>query len=246
MVQFEGWLSCLLTSVIVLSWTSQRRNCGAFIWTGRSALATASRDATISMHRPCDTSSGTCAFVEIHRNPLRFQYRLHATEMPCWPGCDLTGKFLEDAPNKEWAELAKTHLSEVAATGTPQVTRHFDRLFDGLVWNVEALVLPLWPDGRTIDMLISAVVRQKRDRWGVGQNPHSRDSPVSSRHPYSGRSQTEAAHSSITRTISDISQSLRVTPAAIAGRDLQRLMDAHEIVVHEVDRHHVRVVFGLF
>jgi hypothetical protein len=29
------------------------------------------------------------------------------------------------------------------------------------------------------------------------------------------------------------------------GRDTQGLMDANEIVMHEIDRHHVRVVFSL-
>jgi hypothetical protein len=44
--------------------------------------------------------------------------------------------------------------------------------------------------------------------------------------------------------MSAISRSFDVLPAAIAGVTFKVLMDAHEIVVHEVDRHHMRVVRG--
>ncbi len=49
------------------------------------------------------------------------------------------------------------------------------------------------------------------------------------------------SNDSSTSTISPISQSRDVTPAAIAG-DPQRLMDANEIVVHRKPRHGRRVV----
>ena len=41
-----------------------------------------------------------------------------------------------------------------------------------------------------------------------------------------------------------ISQSLPVDTSRHCGRNLQGLMDAHKIVMHEIDRHHVLVVFG--
>ena len=48
---------------------------------------------------------------------------------------------------------------------------------------------------------------------------------------YSNPPQFAASQSSSTFTISDISQSLEVTPAAIAGGNFQGLMDANEIVM---------------
>jgi hypothetical protein len=53
-----------------------------------------------------------------------------------------------------------------------------------------------------------------------------------------------ASQSSITRTMSVNDHSLLVTPAAIAGVNSQALMDAHEVVVHEVDRDRMPVVLG--
>jgi hypothetical protein len=41
-------------------------------------------------------------------------------------------------------------------------------------------------------------------------------------------------------------QSVFVTPAAIAWRDPQALMDAHEVVMHKVDRDRVRMVLSFF
>ena len=54
-----------------------------------------------------------------------------------------------------------------------------------------------------------------------------------------------ASHPSIIRTISTTSHSLSVTPAAIAGLHFRVLVDADEIVSHEVQRHRVGVVLGL-
>ena len=116
---------------------------------------------------------GNMSLIDVRRGSLRFFYRLHGTGMTRWSGRDLTGKFLDDAPNEEWAARARKHLAGVVGTGMPSVVRHFDLLVDHQLWNAEVLVLPLSRDGRQLDMLISAVVPHQRMPWCAGQQPHS-------------------------------------------------------------------------
>jgi hypothetical protein len=53
-----------------------------------------------------------------------------------------------------------------------------------------------------------------------------------------------ASYSSTIRTIPSRVQSVSVTPASIAGE--HRVMDAHETIVHEIDRKRVNMVLQLF
>src|SRR5438046_1001101 len=55
-----------------------------------------------------------------------------------------------------------------------------------------------------------------------------------------------ASNASSKSTTSLISQSRSVTPAAIAGRHLERLMDADEIIVEKMQRHRVGMVLDFF
>lgn len=105
---------------------------------------------------------GNISLIDVHRGPQRFFYRVHGTSLRRWPGRDLTGKFLEDAPNKEWAARAHKQLTEVATTGIPAVMRHVDEIYAGQLWHVEVLVLPLSRHGRELDMLIGALVPLSR------------------------------------------------------------------------------------
>src|SRR3954470_2612935 len=63
------------------------------------------------------------------------------------------------------------------------------------------------------------------------------------RNPF--RSQVAASQASSTPTTPFISQSRSATPAAIAGSNPERLMDADEVVIEEVQSHCVRVIFHL-
>jgi len=129
---------------------------------------------------------GQMSIIEIHREPLRFLYRLQGSGMTRYLGFDITGKFMDEAPNRAWAALACKHLEEVATTGVPSVASHFDQLVDDHLWNLEALVLPISRDGTTLDMLISAIAHHKRASWiTAAVNPHTEikklDAPQ--RHP---------------------------------------------------------------
>lgn len=72
-------------------------------------------------------------------------------------GHDLTGKFVDEAPNQEWAAVAGAILERTVNEEACFFVRHTNRLVDSRVWNVERLILPLSAgDGETLDMVLSA------------------------------------------------------------------------------------------
>jgi hypothetical protein len=110
---------------------------------------------------------GRLSLLQVHRNPLRFQYRIHGTESARWLGFDLTGKFFDEGRDPEWAELGSRHLAQVANTGLPSLERHFDQFVDHRVLNIEALVMPLSSDGVSVDYLISILVPHRSVAAGI-------------------------------------------------------------------------------
>jgi hypothetical protein len=121
---------------------------------------------------------GSISLIDVHREPLRFFYRLHGTDMARWLGFDLTGKFMDEAPNRDWARLACQHLTAVVESGQPSVAWHFDELVGDQLWNLEALVLPLSRSGHGLDMLISAVFHHKPNTIPELASPHSELQPL--------------------------------------------------------------------
>jgi hypothetical protein len=117
---------------------------------------------------------GMLSLLQVHRDPLRFRYRIHGTETARWVGFDLTGKFIDEGLNRDWAEKAHRHLWQVAATGKPSLERHFDQFIDHRTLNIEALVLPLSSDGVIPDYLISILIPHRRATTGLGPStPHT-------------------------------------------------------------------------
>ena len=115
---------------------------------------------------------GTLSLMEVQRNPLRFKYRVHGTDTARWVGYELTGKFVDDAPNKELAAKATEHFTQVVITGEPSYYRHFNHVFDGRLINIEALVLPLSSHGHCVDFLINVVVPHAGEVSWRAQRPH--------------------------------------------------------------------------
>jgi hypothetical protein len=100
---------------------------------------------------------GNLSLLDVLREPVRFRYRVHSTNMTQWLGFDLTGKEIDASPNPERGAAIKDHFAAVVERGEP-----IARLHEWLGGNHrrlkhEALVLPLSRDGATIDMIMSAV-----------------------------------------------------------------------------------------
>jgi hypothetical protein len=100
---------------------------------------------------------GNLSLLDVLRDPLRFRYRVHSTNMAQFLGFDLTGKEIEDAPSAERGAQIRDHFAVVVATGLPLARLHEWLGVNHRVLRHEALVLPLAKDGTNIDMLMSAV-----------------------------------------------------------------------------------------
>jgi hypothetical protein len=100
---------------------------------------------------------GNLSLLDVLRGPLRFRYRVHATNMAQWLGFDLTGKEIDASPDPERGARIKGHFSAVVEHGQPIVQRNEWHGENRRTLRHEALVLPLSRDGTTIDMLLSAV-----------------------------------------------------------------------------------------
>jgi hypothetical protein len=102
---------------------------------------------------------GNLSLLDVRYDPLRFRYRVHASNLARRIGMELTGKWVDEIPNPVHADGARTHFTEVIERRTPIVYRRdHEFVIDNLPHDCEILALPLAADGRTIDMLMSAFV----------------------------------------------------------------------------------------
>jgi len=100
---------------------------------------------------------GKLSLVSVLYEPLRFRYRVHATELAERLGFDLTGKELDALPDRTHRAAVREHFVAVVEHRAPEIRRRDRQRANGRAWRYEALVLPLSGNGETIDMLISAV-----------------------------------------------------------------------------------------
>lgn len=104
---------------------------------------------------------GHLSLIDVLRQPLRFRYRVHATQAAERLGFDITGKPLDRLPNAEYHALIQAHHESVVRQRQPVLVLRDRRFSDSRTWKCEALSLPLSASGGEIDMLMSAVVWQK-------------------------------------------------------------------------------------
>lgn len=100
---------------------------------------------------------GHVLLLDVLNDPLRFRVRVHGTEMVRRAGYDLTGKFLDDLPIADYRDYVIDRCKYVVALGEPQLIHH-NRILDGKLRQYEALWLPLSEDGRSVSMLLCALI----------------------------------------------------------------------------------------
>jgi hypothetical protein len=100
---------------------------------------------------------GWITLLEVERNPVRFRFRLHGTQLLAKNKYDLTGKYLEDHPLPEFAAHCRRVWTEVVEREEP-THGFYDQVVDGRARKFEVLRLPLAADGETIDMLLVCTV----------------------------------------------------------------------------------------
>jgi hypothetical protein len=103
---------------------------------------------------------GNLSLVDVRYDPLRFRYRIHATNVAERTGTELTGQEVGGIAHTEHRNLATRHFAQVVAEREPVVHYRAHALVDHRIWSYEALVLPLSSDGETIDILMSALMWQ--------------------------------------------------------------------------------------
>lgn len=105
----------------------------------------------------------TLWLLEVHREPLRFRYRLVGTRIVELSGRELTGLWLDEA--HPGAVALSDTLVTVAERAIPDWRRGKPRLFlahkDFI--EIERLMLPLAKDGRTVDMIVACTVPYRPD-----------------------------------------------------------------------------------
>lgn len=100
---------------------------------------------------------GNLSLIDVLRDPLRFVFRLHASQNAAHLGADLTGKEVAEMP--AWVDPAsvRAQYEHVVATRAPKARRRVGTHADGIRWEYEVLVLPLSTGGETVDMLMAGM-----------------------------------------------------------------------------------------
>lgn len=106
---------------------------------------------------------GDLSLIEVLHDPLRFRFRLHASNLVDRGGIDLTGRLLDDLPDERRRNNALRHYHTVIESRRPSVVFLENEYTDQRSWHCEVLVLPLAADGVTIDMLMLAFAWQNAE-----------------------------------------------------------------------------------
>jgi hypothetical protein len=96
---------------------------------------------------------GRVSLVDVLEDPRRFRYRLVSTTLTARLGYEMTGKFLDEIPGSEMRAYTERIYTTAMERLAPLHLRD-DSLMDGRRWRHEALILPLSPDGRAVNMLM--------------------------------------------------------------------------------------------
>jgi len=93
--------------------------------------------------------------LDVHRDPLRFRYRLSGTELVKAMGADFNGKFLDEIRADFPESTTGKQHEEIVRTGVIAFREGWPTLHKGKEFRwMQRLVLPLARDGKTVDMVL--------------------------------------------------------------------------------------------
>src|SRR5512145_2956373 len=89
---------------------------------------------------------GYLSLIEVHRDPLRFYFRLDGTKQVDLFGVDCTRRFLDEAMPTDHVAMAVASYSDVVQRREPRYLRRQIAFHERLI-EYEALILPFSNDG---------------------------------------------------------------------------------------------------
>ncbi len=96
--------------------------------------------------------------VDVHREPLRFKFRLYGTQHIPPSGGDHTGKWIDEAyPNFVTSDVYADYVL-VAEQGVPSYRKGNASYHAPEYKELERVMLPLATDGQTVDMIMAITV----------------------------------------------------------------------------------------
>ena len=100
---------------------------------------------------------GYLSLIEVHRDPLRFFFRLDGTKQVELFGVDCTQRFLDEAMPPDHVTLATASYSHVVQRREPSYLRRQIAFHERLI-EYEAVILPFSSDDERVDLLMTGIV----------------------------------------------------------------------------------------
>ncbi|HEV2264443.1 MAG TPA: PAS domain-containing protein [Stellaceae bacterium] len=101
---------------------------------------------------------GYLSLIDVQRDPLRFRFRIHASNIAGRVGFDLTGKDVDAIADVHYRKLVRAHYIAVVEQRRPVVEFRDRVMTDNVCLHCEVLALPLGNDGETVDRIMTCMV----------------------------------------------------------------------------------------
>jgi hypothetical protein len=103
---------------------------------------------------------GYLSVIEVHRDPLRYYFRLDGTKQVELFGIDCSHRYLDEAMPPDHAAMAIASYSDAVAHGEPCYHRRHVAFHERLM-EYEVVILPFSDDGKRVDLLITGIVPEQ-------------------------------------------------------------------------------------
>jgi hypothetical protein len=100
---------------------------------------------------------GHISLIDVHRDPLRFYFRLDGTKQVELFGLDCTRRYLDEAMPPDHAAMASASFRDVVMHGEPRYHRRQIVFHERLI-DYEVVILPFSNDGDRVDLLMTGIV----------------------------------------------------------------------------------------
>lgn len=100
---------------------------------------------------------GDLQLLAVERNPLRFRFRVHATNATTRIGFDLTGRTVDDYPDPDYRAMVNGLYAGVVEARAPRRVMQARYALPDTVLSWEGVILPLSDDDRDVNMLMVGI-----------------------------------------------------------------------------------------